>query len=139
VKDLPKYTGDKSLLLRTEFSNNPAWAALCKAVAVPSEEGFLASLDCISDPAYAGLSAEKLLTLKAKDLGHYFMFLADKECLTSPEFPILVVDLNREPGRTFRVIPSETWGVENNLSISNMDFYEFADRVDKDGVFRGFK
>ena len=29
-------------------------------------------------------------------------------------------------------------GVENNLSISNMDFYEFADNADADGIFRGF-
>ena len=43
-----------------------------------------------------------------------------------------------EPGRTFRVIPSEMWSVENNLSIANMDFAEFADAVDEDGVFRGF-
>jgi hypothetical protein len=42
------------------------------------------------------------------------------------------------PGRTFRVIPSEAWGVENNLSISNMGFAEFADAVDDRGVFRGF-
>ena len=27
---------------------------------------------------------------------------------------------------------------ENNLSIANMDFREFAESVDPDGVFRGF-
>jgi hypothetical protein len=43
-----------------------------------------------------------------------------------------------EPGRTFRVIPREIWSVENNLSISNMDYHEFADNIDSDGVFRGF-
>jgi hypothetical protein len=30
------------------------------------------------------------------------------------------------------------WGVENNLSIANMVFAEFAGAVDEDGVFRGF-
>jgi hypothetical protein len=49
-----------------------------------------------------------------------------------------VVDLYAEPGRTFRVVPRETWAVENNLSIANMDFAEFADRADPDGIFRGF-
>jgi hypothetical protein len=29
--------------------------------------------------------------------------------------------------------------VENNLSIGNMDFDEFANAVDKDGIFRGFQ
>jgi hypothetical protein len=47
-------------------------------------------------------------------------------------------DMYHDPGRTFRVIPSEMWGVENNLSLSNMDFFEFADAADEDGVFRGF-
>jgi hypothetical protein len=38
----------------------------------------------------------------------------------------------------FRVIPSQMWSVENNLSIANMDFFEFADAVGDDGIFRGF-
>jgi hypothetical protein len=50
--------------------------------------------------------------------------------LSHPEHPILVVALREERSRTFRVIPSEMWSVENNLSISNMDFHEFADAVD---------
>ena len=49
-----------------------------------------------------------------------------------------MVDLYEEPGRTFRVIPAEIWSVDNNLSIANMDFAEFADAVEPDGVFRGF-
>jgi len=69
---------------------------------------------------------------------HLFAFLADRLALTDPERPVLVVDLAHEPGRTFRVIPREMWSVENNLSLSNMEFSEFADNVDADGVFRGF-
>jgi hypothetical protein len=30
------------------------------------------------------------------------------------------------------------WSVENNLSISNMDFSDFADSADGDHIFRGF-
>ncbi|MFF4054379.1 DUF6924 domain-containing protein [Streptomyces sp. NPDC001668] len=30
------------------------------------------------------------------------------------------------------------WSMENNLSGANMDFEEFADAVEEDGVFRGF-
>lgn len=51
---------------------------------------------------------------------------------------LLRTDFYDESGRTFRVISREMWGVENNLSIANMDYYEFADNVDPDGVFRGF-
>ena len=49
-----------------------------------------------------------------------------------------LVDLIEEPGRWFRVVPREAWAVQNNLSLANMDFVDFADSVDRDGVFRGF-
>ena len=131
-------TSDNSLLLRTDFSDDAAWAALCEAVRVPSEEGFQAHLDCISDPVYDGLTVEQLVKLVPKGGDRAFAFVADRIALTEPEQPILVVDLYDEPGRTFRVIPREMWGVENNLSIANMDYSEFADNADSDGVFRGF-
>ena len=67
-----------------------------------------------------------------------FVFLVDAEAMFQPDHPVLVVDLSEEAGRTFRVIPSEAWGVENNLRLANMDFADFADAVDDGGVFRGF-
>jgi hypothetical protein len=67
-----------------------------------------------------------------------FAFIADGDAIAGPEQVVLVVDLGDEPGRSFRVTPSEAWGVENNLSTANMGFEEFADAVDEDGVFRGF-
>jgi hypothetical protein len=36
----------------------------------------------------------------------------------------------------FRVIPSKLWAVD--LSLANMDYEEFADAVDAEGIFRGF-
>lgn len=40
----------------------------------------------------------------------------------------------RRPGRP----PRELWSVDNNLNIANMDWEEFADNTDGDGIFRGF-
>jgi hypothetical protein len=68
----------------------------------------------------------------------YVPFVVDATTIRDPESPVLVIDLRHEPGRTFRVIPAYTWSVENNLSMSNMDFFEFADAAGHDGVFRGF-
>ena len=67
-----------------------------------------------------------------------FIFVADQVAHLDPEHPILVVDCFEDPGRMFRVIPSAAWGVENNLSLANMDFEDFADAVDARGIFRGF-
>lgn len=136
MRTLPK--SDNSLLLRTDFSDDAAWENLCKAVQQMSEEGFQARFDFINDREYDQLTVEQLLTLTPKVNGHTFVCIADRSTLTDPEQPVLVVDLNDTLGRVFRVIPSEIWGVENNLSIANMDYYEFADNCDPDGVFRGF-
>lgn len=64
--------------------------------------------------------------------------LADQTAMSPPDYPLLVVDLITEPGREFRAVPSQIQSIENNLSISNMDFAEFADSVGADGIFRGF-
>jgi hypothetical protein len=99
---------------------------------------FRAYVECVSDPAFDGFQPEQVIAAAA--LGPYrgYVFVVDPTTLTHPEHPVLVVDLSSEPGRTFRVIPSEIWGVENNLSLANMDFEEFADAADSDGIFRGF-
>jgi hypothetical protein len=49
------------------------------------------------------------------------LFIADGTTLTSPDHPILVVDLGISGKSPFRCVAPELWGVENNLNISNMD------------------
>ena len=133
---------DTALLIRTDFTDDAAWRDVCAAAQAPVDTGFgnifSATIECISDSRFEGLSVEGLLTLTSRGLEPGFVFLADAETMGRDEHPIVVVDLNRDYGRTFWVIPSEMWSVENNLSIGNMDISEFADAADPDGVFRGF-
>ena len=124
-------------VLRTDFSDDAAWAALCADIQAPVGE-FRAYVDCVSDPAFDGLTIEQVRARVPAASQRTFMFVADSMTFAHPEHPIVVLDLYTEPGRTFRVIPSEMWGVENNLSIANMDFAEFAEAADADGIFRGF-
>lgn len=135
MKPLPET--QNALVLRTDFSDNSAWEAVCATIREPVGD-FRASVDFVSDQEYAGLTVEQLLSLLPPGSHHSFIFIVDRTALSHSDHPILVVDLYAEPGRTFRVIPSEMWGVENNLSIANMDFEEFAEAADADGVFRGF-
>ena len=51
---------------------------------------------------------------------------------------LLAVDLESEPGRTFRVQPGSFTDVSANLAIANMDFADFAGATDESGTFRGF-
>jgi hypothetical protein len=128
---------ENSLVLRTDYSNEAVWQAVCAAIMDPNNE-FEANVDFVSDPQYAGLKAERLQSVLPEELALSFAFIMDDVAVSVPEHPILVVDLQNEPGRTFRVVPSAVWAVENNLSIANMDFSEFAGAVDAGGVFRGF-
>jgi hypothetical protein len=148
MKDLPQT--ENALVLRTDFSDDSTWESICAAIKEPVGE-FRAYVDCISDPEYDGLTVDQLITLAPRyddmtveqlaTLGRndpVFVFIVDRIALSQPDHPILVVDLLDEPGLTFRVIPSELYGVENNLSIGNLTVREFADNADKTGIFRGF-
>ncbi|MBU2666155.1 hypothetical protein KOI35_21890 [Actinoplanes bogorensis] len=142
---------DVAFVIRTDFEHPREWLRLQAAIAEPqTEDGFLAHVEFVDDPVHDGLTAPGLLAMFPPESDHSFAFLADTRALTHPDQPILVVNLfdyeeerpdrGRGPhyGTTFRVVPSEMWSVQNNLSIANMDWAEFADNVDIDGVFRGF-
>jgi hypothetical protein len=130
-------SSDNALVVRTDFSDDAAWARVCREMEAPVGE-FRAYLSFLSDPAFVGLTVDGLTVLAQRGPYRTFLFVVDRVALTDPEHPILVLDLADEPGRTFRVVQSEMWGVENNLSIANMDYADFADNADADGVFRGF-
>jgi hypothetical protein len=145
----PLWPSGCALLIRTGFSSERSWEALCAGVHTPSEEGFLATVDIVDDHAYQDLTAAQLRDLIPEPFdGPHFFFVADANALASTGHPLLVVPvpypepeyayLNEPPRAEFRVVVARLWSVENNLSLANMDWAEFADSVDEDGVFRGF-
>jgi hypothetical protein len=136
------------LLVRTDFADDSRWESLRRAVEQPTVEGFLAGVEMVDDAAYAGLDADALRDLlPTPHRGPYFFFVADDLALDASDHPILTVPvpypepefatLNAVPRAEFRVIASELWSVENNLSLANMDWRDFADAA-VDGAFRGF-
>jgi uncharacterized protein DUF6924 len=137
VKSIPET--EDALVLRTDFSNSAAWDKICAAIREPvGVEGFQAYVEFVSDPEYDGASVEQVLSAIPKDYDHSFLFIVDQMALNHAEQPVLVLDLESEPGQTFRAIPSQMSAVENNLSIANMDFEDFTEATDPDGIFRGF-
>jgi uncharacterized protein DUF6924 len=123
-------------VLRTDFSDQAAWDAIREEILKPVD-GFYANVDFIDDPDFAGVSNEALMDLIPGTMRHSFIVVADTEAMKG-EHLVLVVDLLRQQGREFRAEPSQIQGIENNLSIANMDFAEFAENCDPEGVFRGF-
>lgn len=135
MKNIPET--QSSMVLRTDFSDERAWQEVCAAIKEPVGQ-FRAHVTFVSDPAFEEITREEIVAQRAKK-NAFFLFIVDDRTISHEEHPILVVDLWHEPGRTFRVIPSEMWSVENNLSLANMDWRDFADKAyAADGVFRGF-
>jgi hypothetical protein len=125
-------------VLRTDFSDQAAWEAIRDEIQRPSPKGFKASVTFIDDRAYEGLPKDRLLAAVPQKYSHRFMFVVDTATVTTPDHPVLVINLRARSGTEFRAATSTIHSIENNLSIANMDFNEFARAAAKTGVFRGF-
>lgn len=135
---LPSPDDLTSLILRTDFGDDAAWEAL---LAEMRGEAAHRSATYVSDPTYAGVTIQALVDADAaarEDDKLTYVFLADATTLGDEEHALLAVDLEGEPGRTFRVPPRWFTDVSANLTIANMDFADFADATDETGTFRGF-
>jgi hypothetical protein len=124
-------------LIRTDFSDDAKWLEIIRIIQDPAAE-FHAFVELIEERDLADKNTSEVLALLPENHQHAVIFIVDRETSSHPELPILAVDLLDDVGRTIRVIPKELWGIENNLSIANMDFKEFANSTDADGIFRGF-
>ena len=139
MKLTPLPQTEKPLVLRTDFSNQTAWEAI--RIEVQKPVGiflFRANIEILDEVEHSGITKEQMLNLLPSNYNHNFIVIVDQITMTHPEHPLLIVDLYENPGQEFRAIPSAVQSIENNLSIANMDFEEFAENVDEDGIFRGF-
>lgn len=129
---------DLSLLfVRTDYSDNLAWqAALSAATAVYDMDDFErmgALLRPVESPALSNLTPEELIALAREG---YLSQIAVADPQTMRDQTVLFVDfneLNGQVGRTFRSIPPEVEPI-----VANLDFAEFADNTNPDGIFCGF-
>jgi hypothetical protein len=135
MKPIP-HTPDP-FVLHTDFSDDAAWREICAAIREPQGD-FYAYVEFLDDPEFAGLSEEQGLQAVSEHYFHNFIIVADRDAMVLPGHPLLIVDLRQDRGRAIRALPSKIQSLENNLSISNMDFEDFAGAVDSDGVLRGF-
>ncbi|MEO7308649.1 MAG: hypothetical protein ABIR78_04940 [Ferruginibacter sp.] len=130
--------GEMELFIRTDFSIISQWQKICEEV-TDIENECPPMITIINDPKFSQLKISDLPQFSKDQVTNTFVMLVDEMSSSHPEHPINCVDLTDDFGRYFRVIPSEVCSVSANLGLSNMDFSEFADNVDPDGIFRGFK
>ena len=138
------------LVVRVDYADDEAWSAALAALTAPYEADDFprmgttdfprmgTTLQPVESPDLDGLTVEEVIGLPRED---YLSEIAIADAQTMRDQTLLLVDLNEfseQVGRTFRVIPAEVEPIVANLSIANMDFAEFADNADQDGIFRGF-
>lgn len=159
------FESDSTPLVRTDFTSDPAWQTVVTAVskpvdfddpenADPGDGGYAPNLTVVDDRAFEGLSAAVLgEAFQPGEDAFGYALLADgrsmAEALAGGELTVDYVDLSiTDPeeaelfdsfmGRSFRCAAAEIASIEANLSIANLDFRDFADGTEPDGVFRGF-
>jgi hypothetical protein len=69
---------------------------------------------------------------------HPVLFVVDVVAVSMPEWPVLVVNLNGDVDvAAFRALPRQVQSIQNNLSLTDMDYIQFARSATADGIFRG--
>jgi hypothetical protein len=142
VRQLPKRY--RALVIRTDFDDQSAWEAAARAIQAPWElpngQSYSAEFNFLEDRRLKDAGERDVLLRVPKNYAQDFILIVDREALSRLGFPILVVSVSHEQqyGRAFRAIASEIPTIEASLFVANMDFHDFADAVDHDGVFRGF-
>jgi hypothetical protein len=130
-------------VVRADFTDNVVWERVKEKILQPTEEGFGADVDFVADQALAALDEAAIVASYLRAYPHAYrhpvLFVVDAVAVSAPEHPVLVVNLNS--GVTvgpFRALPRQVQSIQNNLSLANMDYVEFAGATGPDGVFRGF-
>ncbi|KAA1425315.1 hypothetical protein FE697_005515 [Mumia zhuanghuii] len=119
-----------------------------------SDGTYTPNVTAFDHPEFEGATGDTLVRASAALYRRLsgFIVVADArsmhEAASGAELTVAYVDLSVEGdvdpkmsesfGRTFRCAVREFGSVESNLAIANMDFRDFADNVQSDGVFRGF-
>jgi hypothetical protein len=126
-----------AVVIRTDFSDQAAWEAVRKTISTPVD-GLRAYVQFVDEREHDGLTGDRLRAVLTNRSAHTFAIVADRMTMAHPEHPLRVVDLTSADARAFRALPAQVASIENNLSVANMDFGDFADTVATDGIFRGF-
>jgi hypothetical protein len=130
-------------VVRADFSSDQVWQQLQEEILRLTVEGFGAEVEFVEEPALVGLDEHAIVAGYVRAYPHQYrhpvLFVVDEVAVAAPERPLLVINLNSRVDSTqFRALPRQVQGIQNNLSLANMDYVDFARSVDGDGVFRGF-
>ncbi|MFI7359897.1 DUF6924 domain-containing protein [Streptomyces avidinii] len=152
MKWLAERDRDAALIIRTDYGDEQAWAAVKAELLQPLGDGdYEPYVHIADDPKWEGSTSAQILSAAFADTELNVVFLADRDSLRGgPATLLAVAGLTREKcdsdeefeaeGGEFRAVPAGVHEMHANLMIANMSFSDFkeAAKEDPQGTFRGF-
>ncbi|MEV6534089.1 hypothetical protein AB0M86_31555 [Streptomyces sp. NPDC051639] len=142
---------DAALIIRTDYSDEQAWAAVKAELMRPWGDGdFEPYVHIADDPQWAGCTSAQILSAVSVDEELSVVFLADRHSMGDGLITLLAVAvLAREEcsdedfeadGGEFRTVPAGVHEMHANLMIANLSFGDFKEAAveDSQGTFQGF-
>ncbi|GAA1986363.1 DUF6924 domain-containing protein [Amycolatopsis minnesotensis] len=129
-------------IVRTDFSDHDAWETAWRDITALREywdDEVVLDATLIAEPGFDGCTGENLAELLLPYADECdLVFVVDATTLASPEHPVLVLEIDpeHEPPRSFRATPNALLDVEIQLSLANMDWEDFSESADPDGILR---
>ncbi|GAB3267913.1 DUF6924 domain-containing protein [Kineosporia babensis] len=138
----PPITVEEFLLVRTDFSDDQAWAELLEEV-TSAEFAEEANIQPVDDPGWAGAGVDEVLAAVPDSERIAVLFLADTEAMTGEAHPLLALNPDLpEPGpdyepvrgetRTVRVAADSAWSMFANLDIANLSWEDYLPDPDEE-------
>ncbi|GJF32743.1 hypothetical protein KNE206_54430 [Kitasatospora sp. NE20-6] len=144
-----------ALIIRTDFGDEAAWQAVLAELSKPwqfDSDDVEPYLHVVDDPAWAGATADDVITALSGNEDLSIVYLADRVTMNDHDHALLAVAvLTREEcesdeefeanGGAVRTVPSGIGDIHANLSIANLDFADVVDAAQADpaGIFRSFQ
>jgi hypothetical protein len=124
-------------VIRTDFSDPAAWAAVRAAILAPVGEAVqpAAYVDLVDDPAWADRTPGQIRDCVTAEFAerHRCLFIVDATALTTPGWPVLVVNPSGGKHPVFRAVAEELGGIEANLWMGTVTFSSYAQRAGQTG------
>ncbi|MFE4933453.1 DUF6924 domain-containing protein [Streptomyces sp. NPDC056647] len=143
---------DAALIIRTDYSDEQAWAAVKAELMRPWGDGdFESYVHIADDPKWAGYTSAQIPSAALADEELSVVFLADCDSMGDGPITLLAVAMSaREEcdsdeefeadGGEFRTVPAGVHEMHANLMIANLSFGDFKEAAEDEpqGTFQGF-
>ncbi|WP_010315207.1 DUF6924 domain-containing protein [Saccharopolyspora spinosa] len=135
ARELPPLIQENDLLVRTDFTDDAAWASLVERVCLPCPgyddviDDFGDYVDFVDDPAFAGATPALVMAEvrdsdtqeEEEEMVSGVVMIADATTMREPGHRVLVIPLEDQIGFAFRVDPEVVGTMVANLAIGNQD------------------